>query len=176
MLIKIDKIHAGRESAIDSILAICTAYLARYSASTVECKRVVGKLHNQACNTLMYGALMKCLSSASLSPAHFPAAKALSVKTVVGRLHNLTSTIFGFVQDAPCPPANLTTTPSLFGSLPPRLRCKTHGEREMCPGTTFHVGCSFLPPMLKEVNAVVENVQGLKIAEFESRKVSGAVV
>ena len=124
----------------------------------------------------MYGALMKCLSSVSLSPTHHPAAEALSVKQIVEKLHSLCDKIFDFVRDAPCKTEGLSSTQSSRGSTPSPLRCTIHGEGKKCPGLIFHVECSFLPPMLKEVNTVVKNVQGLKIDEFESRKVSGAVV
>ena len=94
----------------------------------------------------------------SLSPTHHPAAEALSVKQIVEKLHSLGAKIFDFVRDWPC---------------------TTGFNAQSSPGSTpslFHAECSFLPSMLKEVNAVVENVQGPKIDEFESRKVSGAVV
>ena len=119
----------------------------------------------------MYGALMKCLSYVSLSPGHYSMAKALSVKQIVQKLHSLGDKIFDFVRD-PLLPCTLPTARGMF-SAGSDLRCEVHGEMKRCPGRTFHVECSFLPSMLKEVNRVVENVQGLGIDEFESRKVSG---
>lgn len=50
----------------------------------------------------MYGALMKCLLSVSLTPDHHSAAKASSVKEIVEKLHSLDDKIFDFVRDAPC--------------------------------------------------------------------------
>ncbi|KAA8898835.1 hypothetical protein FN846DRAFT_800027 [Sphaerosporella brunnea] len=163
----VEKIHARREGTIDSILAICTAYIKRYSAFDVA--RIGCKRRNQACETLMYGALMKCLSSVALTPDHHSAAKALSVKEIVGKLHSLGGKIFNFVRDALCTPE----FPG--GNASASARCGVHGQKEMCPGSTFHVECSFLPSMLEEVNKVVENLQGLDIDEFESRKVNGTI-
>ena len=121
----------------------------------------------------MYGALMKCLSYVSLTPDHYSTAKTLSVKQIVQKLHSLDDKIFDFVRDSPCKTGPVFGTPG-FGSASSQPQCKMHGEKR-CSGKTFHVECSFLPPMLEEVNRVVENVQGLEIDEFESRKVSGNI-
>jgi hypothetical protein len=154
-LIKIGKIHARRESAIDSILAICTAYLKRYSTSnsSTACQQ-------PSCSTLMYGAIIKCLSSVSLGPEHHSTAKNLSVRTIVECLHSLRNTLFDFVRDSSC-----QVTPAY-----PNPFCGIHGAKAKCPGKTFHIGCNFLPSMLEEVNKVFSDVQGLGIDEFESRK------
>jgi hypothetical protein len=48
--------------------------------------------------------------------------------------------------------------------------CQIHRAKAKCPGKTFHTECNFLPSMLKEVNKVVSDVEGVDIDEFESRK------
>jgi hypothetical protein len=110
----------------------------------------------------MYGAVMKCLSSVSLAPEHHSTAKNLSVRTMIERLHSLRDKLFDFVRDSSCEPDGS----GAFGAP----YCQIHGVKAKCPGKTFHTECNFLPSMLKEVNKVVSDVEGLDIDEFESRK------
>lgn len=122
---------------------------------------------------MMLGAVMKCLCSVKLRPgADDPTARLRSVQDIVNSLHGLQTKIYKFVRDRVCSP-QVNRGGGSGGRVTVGAGCDTHGDLKLCPGKSFHVECSFLPQMLREVNLVFEDVKGLELDDFASRKVPG---
>lgn len=154
-----DEILCRRNSAVEQLLALCSTDAKRYTnpKGIIRCGRLTPV---RACDTMMSGAVLSCLSSVNLMPeSHQNAKLQLSAMQISGLLHGLKKTFFGFVRQSAC-----------TGSSRRRF-CGIHGRSEDCPGPVFHEECNFLLGMLREVNGVIYGVVGLRLNDFESRKV-----
>lgn len=163
---EIAEISQRRNVTIDSLLAICSRYAKYYVpyGPPIRCKKAA--TDSNLCDTVMLGAVIKCLSSIELMPENHTQARRWSAETILDRLHNLRNTINGLVRDKFC---SGSVVPS--GHWWEDHTCKFHGTKEKCPGTVFHTECSFLPQMLVEVNKVIDDVKGLNLDDYDSRKV-----
>ncbi|KAF8243181.1 hypothetical protein K440DRAFT_664302 [Wilcoxina mikolae CBS 423.85] len=180
------KILQRRNDVVDKILGVCLCYTKLYAHSDgcLRCKKTTSASQGQGCDTMMLGAIVKCLLSAGLNPENHASQKRSSVVCISDLLHGLRNKIFGFVRQNSCqsPRPRLAIAIGPFSSPEqvqaaadannlPRDICAVHGAENMCPGATFHVECDFLPQMLREVNEIFDGVVGLSLDNFESRKV-----
>lgn len=161
-----------RNNVVDKLLDVCSAYTKRYARSDgpLHCKEAVTPSRGQGCDTLMLGAVIKCLLSTCLDPENHASQRQHSAVHISDLLHGLKESILGFVRQSCCP---TPPRPGFGGAAQPQgssAFCAIHGDENMCPGATFHVKCNFLPQMLKEVNEIFDRVVGLSLDDFDSRK------
>ncbi|KAF8536883.1 hypothetical protein BDD12DRAFT_807417 [Trichophaea hybrida] len=117
----LSKILQRRNDVVDKILGVCLSNTKLYAHSDDHlcCKKTTSASQGQGCDTMMLGAITKCLISAGLNPENHASKKRSSAVYISDLLHGLRNRMFSFVRQNSCQPPPRPVDNGLFSQPPP---------------------------------------------------------
>jgi hypothetical protein len=145
------EMRARRFKALDALLELPATYIKRYASPTGDAELLCKRRDGSGCSTLMLGALHKCLS---VLEDHETIREHRSIRYVVNVFYDMPRRLPRLVGD-----------PRFISSF--QTNDVMENVSSVC--TSWHDECNFLSTMLKDVNKIVESVEGLELEEWQKK-------